>query len=189
MTWVPQRSRSEENHSQESPSEDACRRNSQHPYTQLIWKCWAIQVWPESQDMCSKDHDRINYKLLLPKVLDLNGSIVGFSSHHFLPASWSPSPPKMLLLECGLFFSHQESFPSGASSKEPANAGDTGGVGSIPRSGRSPGGGHGTPLPYSCLRNLMVGGAWWVQSRGSQRVGLNWSNFAGTINHWPLISN
>ena len=32
----------------------------------------------------------------------------------------------------------------------PANAGD---VGLIPGSGRSPGGGHGNPLQYSCLKN------------------------------------
>ena len=34
-----------------------------------------------------------------------------------------------------------------------ANAGDTGDVGSIPGWGRSPGGGHGNPLQYSCLEN------------------------------------
>ena len=33
----------------------------------------------------------------------------------------------------------------------PANAGD---AGSIPGSRRSPGGGHGNPLQYSCLENL-----------------------------------
>ena len=33
----------------------------------------------------------------------------------------------------------------------PANAGATGDVGSIPRLGRSPEGGHGNPLQYSCL--------------------------------------
>ena len=32
----------------------------------------------------------------------------------------------------------------------PANAGDTGDVGSIPGSGRSPGGGNGNPLQYFC---------------------------------------
>ena len=32
----------------------------------------------------------------------------------------------------------------------PANAGDTGDVGLIPVSGRSPGGGNGNPLQYSC---------------------------------------
>ena len=30
----------------------------------------------------------------------------------------------------------------------------------IPRSGRSPGGGHGNPLQYSCLENPMDRGAW-----------------------------
>ena len=42
----------------------------------------------------------------------------------------------------------------GASGEEPARrAGDTGDAGSIPESGRSPGGGHGNPLRYSCLEN------------------------------------
>ena len=37
----------------------------------------------------------------------------------------------------------------------PANAGDSRDVGSIPESGRSPGGGHGNSLQYSCLENPM----------------------------------
>ena len=41
-----------------------------------------------------------------------------------------------------------------------ANAGDTGNVGSIPGSGRSPGGGNGSPLQYSCLENPIDRGAW-----------------------------
>ena len=44
----------------------------------------------------------------------------------------------------------------------PANAGDTGDVGSIPGSVRSPGGGNGNPLQYSCLENLLDRGAWWT---------------------------
>ena len=32
---------------------------------------------------------------------------------------------------------------------------------SIPKSGKSPGGGHGNPLQYSCLENPMDRGAWW----------------------------
>ena len=44
-------------------------------------------------------------------------------------------------------------FPGGSDSKESAyNAGD---LGSIPGSGRSPGGGHGNPLQSSCLENYM----------------------------------
>ena len=42
----------------------------------------------------------------------------------------------------------------------PANAGDIRDVGSIPRLRRSPGGGHGNPLQYSCLENPMDKGAW-----------------------------
>ena len=42
----------------------------------------------------------------------------------------------------------------------PANTGDIRDAGSIPGSGRSPGGGHGNPLHYSCLENPMDRGAW-----------------------------
>ena len=42
----------------------------------------------------------------------------------------------------------------------PANAGDLRDAGSIPGSERSPGGGHGHPLQYSCLENPMDRGAW-----------------------------
>ena len=42
----------------------------------------------------------------------------------------------------------------------PANSGDIRDVGLIPVSGRSPGGGHGNPLQYSCLENLMNRGDW-----------------------------
>ena len=33
---------------------------------------------------------------------------------------------------------------------------------SIPGLGRSPGGGHGSPLQYSCLEYPMDRGAWWA---------------------------
>ena len=50
--------------------------------------------------------------------------------------------------------------PGGAVVKNlPANAGDTRDPGSIPGSGRSPGGGNGNPLQYSCLENPMDRGA------------------------------
>ena len=42
----------------------------------------------------------------------------------------------------------------------PANAGDLGDASSIPGLGRSPGGGNGNPLQYSCLENPMDRGAW-----------------------------
>ena len=43
------------------------------------------------------------------------------------------------------------------------NAGDTG---SIPGSGRYPGGRHGNPLQYSCLGNAINRGAWWAAVHG-----------------------
>ena len=49
----------------------------------------------------------------------------------------------------------------------PANAGDARDVGSIPGSGRSPGGGHGNLLQYSCLENPMDRGAWQATVHGA----------------------
>ena len=49
-------------------------------------------------------------------------------------------------------------FPGGSDSKEPAcSAGDPG---LIPGLGRSLGERNGNPFQYSCLENLMDGGAW-----------------------------
>ena len=42
----------------------------------------------------------------------------------------------------------------------PASAGDIRDVALIPGLGRSPGGGHGKPLQYSCLENPIYRGAW-----------------------------
>ena len=49
----------------------------------------------------------------------------------------------------------------------PANPGDAGDLGSIPGSGRFPGGANGNPLQYFCLENPMDRGAWQV---AGQRV-------------------
>ena len=51
----------------------------------------------------------------------------------------------------------------------PANAGDLRDVGSIPGSGRSPGGEHGNPLQYSCLENPMGREAWWASDHGVEQ--------------------
>ena len=48
----------------------------------------------------------------------------------------------------------------------PAKGGDIRDMGSIPGFARSPGGGHGNPLHYSCLENPMDRGAWWVTVHG-----------------------
>ena len=51
------------------------------------------------------------------------------------------------------------------------NAGD---LGSISELGRSPGGGHGNSLQYSCLENPMDRGAWWATVLGAVRVEHDW---------------
>ena len=56
-----------------------------------------------------------------------------------------------------------------------ANAGDVQDEGSIPGSRRSAGGGHGNPLQYSYLENLMDRGAWWATVRG---VAKSWTGLS-----------
>ena len=71
-------------------------------------------------------------------------------------------------------YTANQGFPGGSEGKESAcNAGD---AGLIPGLGRSPGGGHGSPLKYSCLENphgqrSLVGYSPHQTLVGSQRVG------------------
>ena len=48
----------------------------------------------------------------------------------------------------------------------PTHAEDLKDTGLIPESGRSPGGGHGNPLKYSCLENPVDRGTWWAMVHG-----------------------
>ena len=58
----------------------------------------------------------------------------------------------------------------GASDEDPpANAGDIRDVGSTPGLRRSPGGGNGNPLQYSCLENPMDRGAWLTAVHGVKK--------------------
>ena len=66
----------------------------------------------------------------------------------------------MYLLICSVL-RNTEGFPGGSVVKNlPVDAGDSGDAGSIPGSGRSPGGGSGNPLQYSYLKNSMDRRAW-----------------------------
>ena len=57
-----------------------------------------------------------------------------------------------------------------------ANPRDVRDVGLIPGSRRSPGGRHGNPLQYSCLKNLLDRGAWRAA-------------FHGVTNSWTRLSD
>ena len=64
-----------------------------------------------------------------------------------------------------LFKTDLNIFPGGSNGKESAhNSGDQC---SIPGSGRSPEGGNGNPLQYSCLENFMGRGAYQATVHGS----------------------
>jgi len=52
------------------------------------------------------------------------------------------------------------------------SAWSAGATGSVPGLGRSPGGGHGNPLQYSCLENPMDRGAWWATVHMAAKSGI-----------------
>ena len=70
----------------------------------------------------------------------------------------------------------------------PANAGDVRDAGSIPGSGRSPGGGHGTPLQYSCLENPMYRGVWRATVRGRTESDTTEVTWACACTHYRVFT-
>ena len=92
--------------------------------------------------------------------------------HEFTKYSLNPSyVPSGVLEATQIYYFHSilyeyqvlGSFPGVSVVKNPcANAGEAGDSGSISGLGRSPGGGHGNPLQYSCLENPMDRGDWWA---------------------------
>ena len=63
---------------------------------------------------------------------------------------------------------------------KPANAGDVRDSGLIPGLGRCPVGGHGNPLQYSCLENLM--------DRGALQATVCWVSKSQTLTHDIIAS-
>ena len=76
---------------------------------------------------------------------------------------------------------HAMGFPGGSVIRNlPANAEH---VGSIPGSGRSPEGGNGNPLQYSCLGNSMDREAFWATVHGVAELDITEHVRAGTQTH------
>ena len=80
-----------------------------------------------------------------------------------------PGTPRIYHIQMQMMITiHQHT--SGASlgalvvKNSPVNAGDTRDTGSIPGPGRSPGGGHGNSLQYSCLEDPTGRGTWWAMA-------------------------
>ena len=92
------------------------------------------------------------------------------------PGAVSP-PPLSSCQALSTVFMCIRAFSDGSAGKETAcNAGD---VSLIPGSGRSPGGGHGNPRQYSCLKNPMDWEAWrtTVQGVAKSQTRLSTSTF------------
>ena len=70
-------------------------------------------------------------------------------------------------------------FSGGSDGK--ASACNVGDPGLIPGWGRSPGKENGNPLQYSCLENLMDGGAWWAAVHGVAKSQTQLSDFIFTF--------
>ena len=66
----------------------------------------------------------------------------------------------------------------------PANVGDAEDMGSVPGLGRSPGGGNGNPLQYSCLENSMGRGAWRATVH---RVAKSWVRLKRQHTHMVIL--
>ena len=126
------------------------------------------------------------YKYSCPTLCDpLDGSpsdssVTGFSSKNtgmdchalfqeiFLTQGLNQSVLCLLLCRWVLY----HSSPGGSEVK--ASACNEGDLGSIPGLGRCPGEGNGD-LSYSCLENLMDGGAWWATAHG---VAKSWTRLS-----------
>ena len=78
------------------------------------------------------------------------------------------------------------SFPDGSMVKE--STWNAGYPGSIPGLGRSPGGGHGNPLQYSCLENLMSREAWQAAVHGVTKSWTQLSDWTQTHNNVSFTS-
>ena len=68
----------------------------------------------------------------------------------------------------------------------PVRAGGARDLGSIPGSGRFPGGGHGNPLQYSCLETPRDRGAWWATVHGVAQSRTRLSEFTLTFHFHAL---
>ena len=92
------------------------------------------------------------------------------------PLSLPPTPasvcPQPLLLM---------GFRRGSNGKE--SAFNAGGLGSVPGSGRSPGGGNGNPFQYSGLENSMAWETWWATVHGVTKSQTRLSQF-----HFPAFN-
>ena len=129
-----------------------------------------------SQDTCCVNHvllnvmdhtDRVQISLSLPQAVSSWASLGNSQQVHRQPSCLTPTwCSKVHAFMIPVILSSGSGLGVCKNSKvrnPPANAGNTR---SIPGLGRSPGGGNGNPLQYSCLGNPTDRGAWWTTVHG-----------------------
>ena len=125
-------------------------------------------------------------------VRPMDCSLPGSSIHGIFQArvlEWVPLPSPLFLVTHTQFWLYlhlrhilihltcKPGFPGGTSGKESTcQCGKRKRCGLDPWSERSPGGGHGNPLQYSCLENPMDRGTWWATVHGvsKSRTWVRW---------------
>ena len=127
--------------------------NSSHQVIKVL----EFQLWHQSSNEYS---GLISFRMDWLDLFAVQGTLKSLLQHHSSKASilWGSAFFIVRLSHPYMTVSYKNlSFPGGSDGKEsPCNAGD---VGSISRSGRSPGEGNGNPLQYPCLGNPMNRGA------------------------------
>ena len=112
--------------------------------------------------------------VFLPRESQGRGSLAGFHLWGRTKSDTTEATQQQQQQQCVYW-----SFPGGSEVKTSAwNVGD---LGSIPRSGRSPGEGDSNPLQYSCLENPMEGGAWQATVHGVTKSRTRLSDFTFTL--------
>jgi len=130
------------------------------PFFKLAYLCWVVGVFKNI------------FEILIPYQI--------YDFQIFSPIPWAAL---LFCWQCPLMQKFQFwwswGFPDGSDSKESScNAGD---LGSIPGLGRSPGGGNGNPLQYSCLENPMDRGTWRSTVHGIELDMTEWLTFLFTL--------
>ena len=161
-----------------------------HQSINLCWLCL-----PQSSfNPCFKDsshslltfspkHFFVHYSIFFfsPRLLSMDS---GLSVLTFFFTSCSLLEHLSLWSYCWNWFYKGQGFPGNPVVRNlPANAGAERDEGLIPGSGRSPGGGCGNPLQYSCLKTPMDREACWPTVHG---VAKSWT---WLTTHTPLINN
>ena len=131
---------------------------------------------------------RHNQTSTYTSLIDVSGTVLGFGGTDVNKIDQVQPLPSKLSQACReaqsephkiMRWSQCWGSPGGASGEEPAcQCRRCKTLGSIPGSGRCPGG---EDLPYSCLENPMDRGGWWATWR--RRVGHDWSDLARGHGH------